>query len=660
MAVRVEFGLLGPLVVRCEGASVPIAKGRQRALLAALLLDVGHLVTVRQLTDVLWGDTPPAMARAALHNQIRRLRDALDGVGRDRILTQPGGYLIHLEPGELDVIRMQDLLADARAAARAREWDRASAIAADAVLLWRGEPLADLGSEALTRRSPYLTEIYLQAVETRLEAGLNLGRHADVTSELRRLIAEHPFREHAYALLMLALYRSGSQGEALAVYQAARRLLAGELGCEPGPELQRLHQRILEGDRQLVSPARKSAVAEAYPAVVPRELPAAIGQFTGRARELRALTGMLDGPAGTVVISAIAGAAGIGKTALAVQWAHQVADRFPDGQLYVNLRGFHPSGKPVPAAAAVRGFLEALGVQAERIPADLDAQARLYRSLLSGRRMFVLLDNARDEEQVRPLLPGGPGCLVLVTSRCQLSGLVAAEGAHALTLGLLSEAEARDLLTRRLGAARLGAEPRAATELVGLCAGLPLALAIAAARAARPGARLDALSEELKDVQTRLDALDTGDPSVSVRAVFSWSVDNLPARQTRMFRLLGLHPGPDIAIPAAASLAGTPPAQARGDLRELARAHLISEHVPGRYAMHDLLRAYAAEQGRQFGEADVVQKSFTPGQVSPTIRLCTRAAGCALARVSVRPRRWPRKCGHGGSAGSPWTRWAST
>src|SRR5579872_2702882 len=449
MAVRVEFGLLGPLVVRCEGASVPIAKGRQRALLAALLLDVGHLVTVRQLTDVLWGDTPPAMARAALHNQIRRLRDALDGVGRDRILTQPGGYLIHLEPGELDVIRMQDLLADARAAARAREWDRASAIAADAVLLWRGEPLADLGSEALTRRSPYLTEIYLQAVETRLEAGLNLGRHADVTSELRRLIAEHPFREHAYALLMLALYRSGSQGEALAVYQAARRLLAGELGCEPGPELQRLHQRILEGDRQLVSPARKSAVAEAYPAVVPRELPAAIGQFTGRARELRALTGMLDGPAGTVVISAIAGAAGIGKTALAVQWAHQVADRFPDGQLYVNLRGFHPSGKPVPAAAAVRGFLEALGVQAERIPADLDAQARLYRSLLSGRRMFVLLDNARDEEQVRPLLPGGPGCLVLVTSRCQLSGLVAAEGAHALTLGLLSEAEARDLLTRR-------------------------------------------------------------------------------------------------------------------------------------------------------------------------------------------------------------------
>lgn len=612
MAVRVEFGLLGPLIVRREGASVPIAKGKQRALLAALLLDVGHLVTIRQLTDVLWGDTPPAMARAALHNQVRRLRDALDGVGRDRILTQPGGYLIHLEPGELDVMRMQDLLASARASARARSWDRASAIAADAVLLWRGEPLADLSSEALTRRSPYLTELYLQVVETRLEAEVNLGRHAEVTSELRRLIAEHPFREHAYALLMLALYRSGSQGEALAVYQGARRILVGELGCEPGPELQRLHQRILNGDRLLLGPAPKSAVA-----VVPRELPPAIGQFTGRARELRALTSVLDGPAGAVVISAIAGAAGIGKTALAVQWAHQVANRFPDGQLYVDLRGFHPSGRPVPAAVAVRGFLETLGVQAERMPAGLDAQARLYRSLLSGRRMLVLLDNARNEEQVRPLLPGSHGCLVLVTSRCQLSGLVAAEGAHALTLGLLSEAEARDLLTRRLGAARLGAEPGAATELVGLCAGLPLALAIAAARAARPGARLDALAEELKDVQTRLDALDTGDPSVSVRAVFSWSVDNLPARQTRLFRLLGRYPGPDIAIPAAVSLTGAPPAQARSDLRELARAHLISEHVPGRYAMHDLLRAYAAEQlpaeqGRQLGEADVQDEVSEP------------------------------------------------
>jgi DNA-binding SARP family transcriptional activator/tetratricopeptide (TPR) repeat protein len=603
MAVRVEFGLLGPLVVRHEGVMVPIAKGGQRALLAALLLDAGKLVTVRHLTDVLWGAAPPTAARAALHNQVRRLRDALDEVGRDRIRTQPGGYLIHLEPGELDVMRMRDLLTSARTAARIGAWDQASAMAAGAVLLWRGEPLADFDSEVLASRIPGLTEVYLQAVETRLEAEVNLGRHAEVTAELRRLIADHPFREHLHALLMLALYRCGCQGEALAVYRAARRILIGELGCEPGPELQRIHQQILKGDPGLAIPVPETADAARGHTPVPRELPRAIGHFTGRARELRALTRMLedarDGTAETVVISAICGTAGIGKTALAVQWAHQVADRFPDGQMYVNLRGFHPSGKPVPVAGAVRGFLDALGVPAERIPAGMDGQAGMYRSLLSGKRMLVVLDNARDEEQIRPLLPGSPGCLVLVTSRSPLSGLVAAEGAHVLTLDVLTEDEARDLLARRLGATPLGEEPRAAGELIGLCAGLPLALAIAAGRAARPGLRLGALVDEMKDAKRRLDTLETGDPAVSARAVFSSSVNNLPARQLRMFRLLGVHPGPDITIPAAASLAGVPLAQARAELRELAVAYLINEHVPGRYAMHDLLHAYATEQATE-------------------------------------------------------------
>ena len=333
---------------------------------------------------------------------------------------------------------------------------------------------------------------------------------------------------------------------------------------------------------------------------VPRQLPASVRQFAGRQAELNAISGLLD-HSGTskpaVVISAVGGTAGVGKTALAVHWAHQVAGRFPDGQLYVNLRGYDPSGKLVPSAEAIRGFLDALGVPAERMPASLDEQAGLYRSLLSGKRVLVVLDNARDAEQVRPLLPGSPGCMVVVTSRAQLTGLVAAEGAYALTLGLLTEAEARELLALRLGAAQLAAEPEAAAELIGLCARLPLALAIAAARAPGGlGLGLGALAAELRDARRRLDALDTSDAVASVRAVFSWSLDGLPAPAVRMFGLLGVHAGPDITAPAAASLAGVALAAARAELRELAAAHLLTEHTPGRFAFHDLLRTYATER----------------------------------------------------------------
>jgi tetratricopeptide (TPR) repeat protein len=324
-------------------------------------------------------------------------------------------------------------------------------------------------------------------------------------------------------------------------------------------------------------------------------------QFVGRESELATLTGLLDqGGAGippAVVISAIGGTAGVGKTALAVHWAHQVAGRFPDGQLYVNLRGVDPSGKPTPSSAAIRGLLGALAVPAEQIPADLDAQAGLYRSLLAGRRMLVMLDNARDVAQVRPLLPGGPGCVVVVTSRSQLLGLATAEGACTLTLDLLTQAEARELLAQRLGDARLSAEPDAVAELIRLCTRLPLALAIVAAKAsARPWFRLGALAQELQQERGRLDALETRDTQTSVRTVFSWSLGGLPVPAARMFGLLGVHPGPDITVPAAASLARASLRQAGRALRDLAEGHLVTEQAPGRFAMHDLLRAYAAEQ----------------------------------------------------------------
>jgi tetratricopeptide (TPR) repeat protein/transcriptional regulator with XRE-family HTH domain len=371
---------------------------------------------------------------------------------------------------------------------------------------------------------------------------------------------------------------------------------------------------------------------------VPRQLPPAVGVI-GRKAELRALTQILDdtsaGAPGTVVISAIGGTAGVGKTALALHWAHQVAPRFPDGQLHANLRGFDPSGTPATAAEAIRGFLDGLGVTPERIPASADAQAGLYRSLLADRRMLIVLDNARDEQQVRPLLPASPGSLVLVTSRNQLGGLGAADGARLLTLDVLTTAEAVQMLATRLGRERAAAEPTAIDRIAGLCGCLPLALSVAAARAAtRPRFPLAALAAELADSAGRLNALDAGEAAASVSAVFSWSTRQLSDESARLFRLLGLHPGPDISVPAAASLAGTGETDARRLLRELARAHLIAEHVPGRYALHDLLRAYAAGQAH-----DTISQDDRAGATGRVLDhyLHTAAGAAVLLNPSKEP-----------------------
>ena len=337
--------------------------------------------------------------------------------------------------------------------------------------------------------------------------------------------------------------------------------------------------------------------------MVPRQLPAAVAQFAGRTAELAVLDQWLerlpeDRVRGAVVISAIGGMAGVGKTALALRWAHRAAGKFPDGQLYVNLRGYDPSGQPVRAAEVIRRFLEDLGVEPERIPAGPDGQAGLYRSLLAGRRILIVADNARDAAQVRPLLPGAPGCLVLVTTRSPLAGLAAADGASVLTLDVPTEIEAVELLSARLGGGRVAAEPEAVADLVRLCGRLPLALAVVAARAAASGWPLGGLAAELADARERLGALSLNDAAADVQAVFSWSYSQLSAEAARVFRLLSNHPGPDISTPAAASLAGLSPPRARAALRELAGVSLITERVPGRYALHDLLRDYAADQAR--------------------------------------------------------------
>jgi tetratricopeptide (TPR) repeat protein/transcriptional regulator with XRE-family HTH domain len=372
---------------------------------------------------------------------------------------------------------------------------------------------------------------------------------------------------------------------------------------------------------------------------VPRQLPAAIADFTGRAAEIETLTRLLDGAdgsaPGTVVISAIGGTAGVGKTALALRWAHQVAHRFRDGQLHVNLRGFDPSGVPTNPAEAIRGFLDALGVPPERVPPAPDAQAGLYRSLLPDKRMLIVLDNARDEQQVRPLLPASPGSLVLVTSRNQLAGLAAADGARLVSLDVLTHAEAVQLLRSRIGAGRAAGEPDAIAEIARLCACLPLALAVAGSRAAaRPAFPLAALAAELRETATRLDALDSGDPSASVRAVFSWSYCQLSDAAARMFRLLGLHPGPDISVPAAASLAAISEPAARRLLRELVRDCLIAEHDPGRYAFHDLLRTYATAQARDCDSEN--DRAAASGRVLDHY-LHTAGAGTLQLRQSGEP-----------------------
>jgi len=593
-----EFGLLGPFLVRRDGDLVAVPRGKQRAVLATLLLNANQLVPIDELADALWGESQPPSAEMTIRNYVKRMRRTL-GETSGRISTGVRGYSITVEPSEIDIARFEGLALSVRASVRDGRWDRVPEQARAALSLWRGDPLSDVGSRVLAdRETPRLAEIRLQVLEARFDADVRSGAHADVIPELRRLVRAHPLREHLHATLMTALYRCGRQGDALEAYRDARRTLVAELGVEPGAELRVLHERMLAADPALDLSGPTRTVARD---IVPRQLPSAIRHFVGRASELAALTAIVertgaDRPT-ALVISAIAGTAGVGKTTLAVHWAHRHADLFPDGQLYVNLRGFDPTGPPVAAASAVRRMLDALTVPVARIPADTDAQFDLYRSLVANRRLLIILDNASDAEQVRPLLPGAAGCTVLITSRNRLTSLIALDGALPLTLDLLTTHEARELLTHRLGAERVLGEHRAVDELIETSARLPLALNIAAAHAAtNPTTPLRVLADQLRDTHRRLDLLSTGHAAANLRAVFSWSYQTLSAPAAHLFDLVGLHPGPDISLPAAASLAAGDCGQTQHALDELTAAHLLTEQTPGRYGMHDLLRAYAAEQ----------------------------------------------------------------
>jgi tetratricopeptide (TPR) repeat protein len=612
LAIRV----LGPLCAWRGGVPVQLGGPMLRTLLGLLALHADITLPRSSIIDALWGDRPPATAVAMIQSYVSRLRSLLDPGRAARepgrlLITVSAGYRLRATDCDLDHATFTALAGRARDAHAAGDLTEACAAYERALGLWLGAPLADIdvlrGHPAVIRLSQQRADVVIGYADAAVAAGW-----PDLAlPEVRGLASEEPLNERVHARLMIVLAGSGQQAAALTVYDQLRGRLDDQLGVLPGAELADAYARVLRqdipgatgpgaghgGGGPRAAPAQPPGDG-AGPLTVPRQLPAGVPHFVGRAAELDALTGLLDESASaatTVLISAIGGTAGVGKTALAVRWGQQVAERFPDGQLYVNLRGYDLD-QPVLPADALAGFLRALGVPGQDIPVRTDERAALYRSLLAGRRMLVLLDNAHQAEQVRPLLPGSPPSVAVVTSRESLSGLVARDGARRLDLDSLSAADAVTLLRALIGG-RVAAEPAAATALADHCARLPLALRLAAEFAAgRPATQLAELAGELGDEQRRLDVLNAGgDPRTGVRAVFSWSYRDLDADAARAFRLHGLAPCLDISPHAVAALTGATLEHARRMLDRLTRAHLTEPVAPDRYGLHDLLNAYARQ-----------------------------------------------------------------
>ncbi|MEO3887483.1 BTAD domain-containing putative transcriptional regulator [Nonomuraea sp. B5E05] len=581
---EVSIRLLGPFEVRLPDRTVTIASKRQRALLASLALPPGRVVPVDVLTERIWGADLPSSPREAVQNNVHRLRRLLGPEFGGLVRNVVDGYLLDVDPDQVDASRFDRLVRAAEQATdepgRARELLRA------ALELWRGEPLGDVASDSLERdHAPALTELHLAAVERRIDLDLALGDRppSAMIAELRVLTARFPVRESLWERLLTVLITDRRQAEALEAYESVRNTLAHTLGADPSARLRRLHRQLLAGSPE---PER----------VTPRQLPPAPAGFAGRTAELAALDEHLERWSGSgFALVAVHGVGGAGKTALAVHWARLRQDRFSDGQLYLDLHGYGP-GRPVTAEAALGRLLRAIGTPPDRVPNDAGEAAALLRTLLAGRRMLLLLDNAHDAEHVRPLLPGSH-CFVIVTSRSDLRGLAARDGAHRVALRELPDADAMALLTAAIPRHRAEAEPGALAELALLCGRLPLALRIAAELGSQhPDRSLAELVDDLRQRRSPLDALADSDPGADLRTVFSWSYDLLPPDLARAFTHLGCYPGSDIGLPGAAALLDVVPAEARALLDRLAAVHLLEARRPGRYRLHDLLREYAAER----------------------------------------------------------------
>ena len=579
--------VLGPLKVSRGDTDLDLGPSTRRALLAVLLTQTDRPVPVSEIVDVLWGETAPRSAPNILHRHIGALRTTL-GASRGTpqlplLVRASGGYRLCLGTDQLDLLRFRDLRARAAAHRRSGDDVRCVTLLMDALDLWHGPLLSGLPTPV--RAHPLFARIdreYPDAVKEAADAALDAGGvHLErVLLPLRRAARARPLDEVLHARLVTVLVRTGYTRQALQCYRDVRQRLSEELGLDPGPELEEAADAVVRTRTRASVP-------------VPAQLPPDLGAFTGREAEMAVAREVL--PARSVVISAIGGMAGVGKTALAVHWAHEVAHRYPDGQLYADLRGFDPGGAAAGPGQVLRSFLEALGVAPEHVPVGVDAQASVYRGLLAGKRVLVVLDNVRDAAQVRPLLPDSAGCLALVTSRTFLAELVA-EGARPVALDVLDDADAHAFLSRRLGPERLAARPGAVRDIVDACAGLPLALAIASARTVmNPHADLAVLAAELREEGNRLATLSAGDPATDIGTVLSWSYQVLTPLAALVFRRLSLHPGPDMSLTTASSLLGLPPARVRQAFDELTGAHLLTERFPGRFVSHDLLRAYAGE-----------------------------------------------------------------
>ncbi|NUT47566.1 MAG: tetratricopeptide repeat protein [Saccharothrix sp.] len=553
---------------------MPVGPPMQRCVLAVLALNAGDGVPIDRLVDVLWDEQPPGDARGLIHGYVSRLRKVLRPAGME-ILRRSPGYALDVDREAVDVHRFRALVA--RSLDTTSDAD-AVRLLGEGLSLWRGEPLAGVGaSGAVDRIRAGLAEERLTAAERWAEAALRLGRHREVVAELTVLAAEHPLREKIVALTMLALHHSGRRAEALARYEGTRRVLADQLGLDPGEELRRTHARVLR--------------AEPEPAVRrrPDSLPFDVPAFTGREAELDRLVGGA-GAGGTITISAIDGMAGIGKTALAVHAARRVAARYPDARLFIDLHGFTPGRAPVEPATALDTLLRSIGVPADRIPSDFDQRVLAWRAELADRKALLVLDNAADAAQVRPLIPGSPTCLVLITSRRRLPTLA---GSVPLSLGLLSADEAAELVTVIVGE-RAAADPERVAELVELCGRLPLAVRLAATRLQhRPQWTVADLVDRLRAERTRLSELNTADRDIT--AIFDLSYRYLTPGQQRMFRLLGAHPGNDFDAFGAAALADTSAWDSEDVLESLVDHHLVDQPAAGRYSFHDLLKHHALE-----------------------------------------------------------------
>ncbi|MCX5355583.1 BTAD domain-containing putative transcriptional regulator [Streptomyces mirabilis] len=630
--------VLGPLRAWRSGTPLDLGPVKRQAVLAALLLRPDAVVSHELLLDGVWGTQTPASGHKVLASHVNPLRRTLDALGtrpaESVIRSGKGWYRFVVDGVRLDTADLTERGDEALRTKASGDLAGATDQLSAALALFRGEPLANLpGPFAQTERQRLLERRRTLRL-TSLECLVLLGRFGEALDDLAAPSASpsDPFDESLLALRMRALYGCERQAEALNTYQEMRVRLRDELGVDPGEELRRVYEAVLrQDDAYLLRPAAPPAqtlsepirnhpatAAPIRPGITqrsarpagdsappsPAELPHDAAGFAGRTDELARLHALLPpdqgrGPTSTVVISAIGGAAGIGKTALAVHWAHQVRDRFPDGQLYVNLHGFDHDRQPLEPGEVLELLLRSLGLAASEIPANHEAQGRLYRTLLAGRRLLVLLDNAASAEQVHPLLPGSPSCCIVVTSRNRLGDLVARDGAHALPLDLLRPAEAHALLSAALGGDRLSAEPLAVDELIRLCGSLPLALRVAAARlAGDPGLRLADLVTEMSE-GNRLEALEPDDDDNSpLRTAFSASYRVLAPAARRVFRLLGLFPGPELTAEVAAAFLDAPLPQARRLLSALAAAHLIEPATVGRYRFHDLLREYAQERAR--------------------------------------------------------------